>query len=320
MSEFVYAGSTQAVSAFSFASLYDYIQDTRKKLQEPLTLPQYAAAGEAGPVQKVSEIVAADPYRLRTTVFEAIKQSGQNFLEGSLRPVPYQDYPELYRAAQFTMAAAKEFADLDVLIQIYQAKAAGDLYQAMAVSYLNTAWIFVSEHFFMHANAGMLRGEEICFLLGHELGHAQCRHHVIQLLTDVDLGSNIEYSADRAGLIVCAKWLLAHEPAADVRGLLHRAVLSCVATLDKLRLAYKGYYPWQSYPYDELEGRLQSWLDDPGKLPPDQPSHPCDERRALALYHFGQSELLRNLLELEKMPGLLTDSQLQQFMNTLLKK
>ena len=320
MSRFVYAGSAQGVPNFEFVSLYDYIQDTRKKLQEPLTLPQYAVAGEAGPVQKVSEVVAKDPYRLRTAVFEVIKQSSQNFLEGSLRPVPYQDYPELYRAAQFTMAAAKEFADLDVLIQIYQAKNPEDLYQAMAISYLNTAWLFVSEQFFMHANAGMLRDGEICFLLGHELGHAQCRHSVIRLLADVDLGSNMEYSADRAGLIICTKWLLAHEPAEDVAALLHRAVLNCAATLDKLRLAYKGYYPWQSYSYDDLEGRLQSWLDDPGKLPPDQPSHPCDERRALALYHFSQSELFWRFLGLESVPGLLTDNQLQHFMNTLLKK
>lgn len=320
MSDFVYAGTEQTIPEFRFPSLYDFVQRTREELQQTLALPGYAVAGEKEPVQKVSDTISESPYKLRDTVNIALEQFGQNFQPDSLRPVPYQEYPTLYRAAQFTIQTEKKFADLDVLIQIYRAKSKGDLYQAQAISYLNKAWLFISEHLFMQGNADMLRDEEICFILGHELGHAQCRHTVIRLLAGVELGSNVEYSADRAGMIVCAKRALQLHPDMDARQALGRAVLYCVAALDKLGLAYKGFTNWKDYDYGALEEKLRTWLDDPGKLPADSATHPCDERRALALYHFSQSEMLWRLLDLAPEGGLLTDSQLQQFMNTLLKK
>lgn len=320
MAQFIYSGSARNIPDFEFPSLYDFIQDTRRRLQQPLTLPEYAVAYEEEPMQKVTEIIEKDPYRLRIEVNERIRQFGERFQKNTLRPVSYKEYPRLYRAAQFTMATAKQFANLDVLIQVYRANQGEDIYQAMALGYLDRTWLFISEHFFLQPNFGMLQDEEICFLLGHELGHAQCWHNVISMLTGQDIGSNGEYSADRAGLIVCANWLLANRPGTDVKTVIHQAVLSSVATLDKSGLAYKDYYQWNTYDYGELAGRLQAWLDHPGKLPPDGTSHPSDEHRALALYHFSQSEMLWRLLGLESEKGLLTDSQLQQFMNTLLKK
>jgi len=307
------------VPTFTFPSLYEFVEDTRKKLQEPLALPAYAAANEAVLVQKVSEIIAKDPYRLRISLADEAVEREAYFQPNTLRAIRFHEYPGLYRAAQFTTMTAKQFADMDVMIQIYRAKSAEDVYQAKASSYLNKAWLYISEHFFMQPNAGMLRDEEVCFMLGHELGHAQCRHRSISLLTGEWLGSNAEYSADRGGLIICAQWLLRQQPEGQVKDILHRAVLGCVATLDKLGLAYSGFFKWQEYDYDELGKRLQSWLDAPGKLPPDSVTHPCDARRALALYHFSQSELLYRCLGLEPEPGLLTDRHLREFMNTLLK-
>ena len=320
MSEFVYTGTGQGIPKFSFPSLYDYVKSTRKELQKPLVLPKYAVAGEAEPVRKVSEIIREKPYKLRTSVIASMEEKTEDYQPGSLRPVPYREYPVLYRAAQFTVETEKKFAELDVFIQIYRAKKAEDLYQACAYGYLNKAWLFVSEHLFTQGNIDMLRDEEICFILGHELGHAQCRHSVIKLLADTELGSNQEYSADRAGMIVCAARTLRLHPDMDTRQALSLAVLYCVAALDKLRLAYKDYTKWRDYDYDALEEKLRKWLDHPGELPADSASHPCDERRALALYHFSQSEMLWRMLGLEPEAGLLTDMQLQQFMNTLLKK
>lgn len=320
MSEFVYAGTGQNIPEFRFPSLYTFVQQTREELQKPLVLPEYAVAGEKEPVRRVSEIIREKPYMLRTTFTASLENVRQGFLPNSVRPVHYREYPTLYRAAQFTVETEKKFADLDVLIQIYRAKSKGDLYQAKATSYLNKAWLFISEHLFMQSNTDMLRDEEICFILGHELGHAQCRHAVIDLLDNTDLGSNQEYSADRAGMIVCAKRALQLHPDMDARQALGRAVLYCVAALDKPGLAYRGYTNWKDYDYGALEEKLQTWLDHPGKLPADFDTHPCNERRALALYHFSQSEMLWRLLDLAPEGGLLTDSQLQQFMNTLLKK
>lgn len=321
MGRFTCHGSDPSAPPFEFPELCDFVEDMRRRLQQPLTLPDYAAAGEGEMVQKVSDVIAENPYRLRAAISEYAGRMGENFQAGTLRPVRYQEYPKLYRAAQFTMeAAARSFADLDVMIQIYRAAQTGDIYQAKALSYLNKAWLFISEHFFMQPNAGMLRDGEVCFLLGHELGHAQCRHSSIELLTGTSLCSDIEYSADRGGLIICAQWLLRERPQEDRQELLRQAVLCGVAALDKLGLAYRGYYQWQSYDYDELGRRIQGWRDNPGALPPDLATHPCDARRALALHHFSQSELLYRCLGLEPVHGLHTDDQLQDVMNMLLKK
>lgn len=319
MAAFVYRSSMQGVSDFRFPSMQEFVEDTNKRLQEPLVIPEYAVAGEAQPALEVSDAIRAKPYQLRSDVHEVIKNQEQRFQSGTLRPVPYGEYPELYRAAQFTMEVASQFANLDVLIQIYREKSLGDKFQALAVSYLDKGWLFISERFFMHPNIGMLQDSEVCFLLGHELGHAQCRHTSIKLLTKQDPGSNAEYSADRAGLIVCAKWLLRQEPEGDTDALIDRAVLCGIATLKKIDLAYHGFFEWKKFDYDELASQLKTWRSAPKKLAADGATHPVDERRGLAMYYFSQSEMFRRLLGLKSRPGLLTDELLQDLMNTLLK-
>lgn len=319
MAAFVYHGSMRGISEFRFASMSKFVRDTNQKLQEPLAIPEYATAGEAEPAKQVSDVIREKPYQLRSDVHEVIKNQEQRFQSGTLRPVPYEEYPELYRAAQFTMEVASQFANLDVLIQIYREKSLGDKFQALAVSYLNKGWLFISERFFMHPNTGMLQGAEVCFLLGHELGHAQCRHTSIKLLTKQELGSNVEYSADRAGLIVCAKWLLRQQSESGVEALIDRAVLCGIATLKKIDLAYQGFYEWKKFDYDELAAQLKTWRSAPKKLAADGVTHPVDERRGLAMYYFSQSEMFRRLLGLEPLPGLLTDELLRDLMNTLLK-
>lgn len=317
MAEFNYQGIMQGVPNFSFPSLATYVQDIREQLQVPLIIPEYAVAGEQEHAQKVSEILREDPYRLRAKISEAIKGFDASFQPNTLRPVPYGEYPELYKAAMFTVRVSRQFANMDVSIQIYREKSRDFKFQAMAIGYLNKSWLFISERFFMHPNKEMFDNPEVCFLLGHELGHAQCRHTTIKKLASVELGRNVEYSADRAGLIVCAKRMLEAHPSEDPAKAIDRAVLACIATLRKITLAYQDFVDWKSFDYDDLAKQLKAWRASPSSLGEDGATHPLDERRGLAMSYFSQSEMFWRLMGLEPGAGLLSDAHLNDLMNTL---
>ena len=320
LAEFHYQGSMQGVPDFSFPSLATYVRETREKLQAPLVVQEYAVAGEREGAKKVLEIIREKPYQQRSYIGNEIKRINDSFQEGTLRPVPFGEYPELYKAAQFTVKVSRQFAKMDVIIQIYREKVLEDRFQALAVGYLDKGWLFISERFFMHPNTEMLKNAEVCFLLGHELGHAQCRHTTIEQLNGVTLGVNVEYSADRAGLLVCAKWLLEESALSDPAQAIEQAVLCGIAALEKITLAYAGFIDWRSFDYNEVAGQLKAWRDAPTSLGPDVFDHPADERRGLAMYYFSQSAMFWRLLGLEPREGLLTDALLQDLMNTLLKK
>lgn len=298
-------------------TLLDFVETTRERLKEPLRVPDYAAAGEENSISAAMQAIRDDPYALRAALAESVKLLDSRFQEGSLRPIAYGDHPQLYRAGLFVTAVTKELANTDLLIRLYTAKRPEDRYQAMAVSYLDKAWIYVSDRFFQELQ--MVDGGELCFLVGHELGHAHCRHTTISILGGGDVGRNGEYSADRSGLIVCAKWLAAQDPELAPEQIARQAVLRSLSMLDKLEVAYRGGMDWRSYDRQALEDRLQGWLDAPNRLPADSGTHPCDARRALAMYHFSRSRLFCRCAGLpDRGQSLLDDGTLQEFMNTLL--
>lgn len=317
MTGIAYSGNHNTTPGFQIPTLLEFVETTRERLKEPLRVPDYAAAGEENSVSAAMQAIRDDPYALRAALAESVKRLDSRFQEGSLRPISYGDYPQLYRAGLFVTAVTKELANTDLLIRLYTAKRPEDRYQAMAASYLDKAWIYISDRFFRELQ--MVDGGELCFLIGHELGHAHCRHTTIQFLGGGDVGRNGEYSADRSGLIVCAKWLAAQDPELAPEQAARQAVLCGLSMLDKLEVACRGGMDWREYDRQALADRLQGWLDDPNHLPPDGSTHPCNARRALAMYHFSRSRLFYRCAGLPiQGQTLLDDGMLREFMNTLL--
>lgn len=311
----IYRGVHNTSPNFTFPTLLQYIEDMRKRMQRPLHVPIYAAAEEKSKLPDIEKVLKEQPYKLRMKLNEIVKQNDNEY-ESEPRPILYREYPRLYRASLFMIEVTKAFAHVDLLIRLYQAKKPE--YQAFVYSYLDKAWIYVSEQLFLEPQ--LLNEAELCFLLGHELGHAQCLHTTIKLLTDQTLGRDQEYSADRCGFIVCMKWLLKQQPETPVQELAIQAVLYCTALLDKIEIADKKKgMDWKKYDREALHERFQEWLKSPHHLPPDHSSHPCTERRALSLYHFSQSSLFYRCMELpiEADAGLLSDKKLQEVMNLL---
>lgn len=192
------------------------------------------------------------------------------------------------------------------------------MYQASAISYLDKGWIYVSEQFLKEPM--MLNEAELCFLLGHELGHIQCCHASINCLSGSGkLGREKECSADRAGLIFCVKWLMANAPQAPAAELAEKAVLSGACVLDKITKAALSPKKvlWQDYDPKEMARKIERWSDGTAPLGQDSQTHPHDSRRALAMLDFSRSRRFYQCLGLEPPKDATGDQDLVKMMNRL---
>lgn len=308
--DFEYRGKFWMKEGFRFPDLRTYIETTRERLSKPLQVPPYATAGEEKRIQKLSRRTEKDPYLNRTTINEQIRQMNQALTE--VRGIPYEEHPVLYEVCMF---AARELMDADPMIFLYATEEPGLLYNAFAVDHQDKVWIYVSTQFFREH--GMLSDGEMCFLVGHELGHAHCHHSTLSV---TDSGSSDdEYSADRAGMIACTKWILDREPECPPDQAARRALMCGAAVLKKLTVGSEngpGNTDWSAFSYEELQMSVDRAFQGAAFMALRTGSHPTDPHRVMAMVHFSQSQMLYRCLGLE--PGayrdLLTDAQLHRAM------
>ncbi len=308
---FEYHGARWLKDGFRFPSLLEYIERTRLALSAPIQAPAYAAADENRRLETVNEQVKSDPYLSRAAFHESVRKYERVFQ--NVRALSYADNPELYDVCVFT---ANKLMKLTPMIFLYHTLKPGYLYNASATDYQDKARIYVSDQFF--AEHGMLKREELCFIIGHELGHVQC-HHIY--ITSVNLSgtSNDEYSADRAGLIACTAWIRKEDPQCTVDQAAREAVLYAASTLYKLRLAAEkgpGKNKWADFDYDSIRKAIDGVFHGASKLTVSQGSHPHLEHRIMAMVHFSQSQLLWRCLGETPRSGidLYSDIQLQTVM------
>lgn len=307
---FKFSGNTWLRDGFSFPSLYDYIQDTRQRLMQPLPVPDYATAGESQQIQALSEAFRENPYQQRAAFNEAIRKHNESMTHVS--SVAYGEYPMVYDVCVF---ATRQLMHTTPLIFLYSTTDAGYRYNAFATDFQDKALVYLSRQLF--AEHGMLREEELCYIVGHELGHAQCHHSTIAIRADAR-GSDCEYSADRAGMIVCAKWILHHRPDCTPREAARLAVLYGASALKKLDLAMTsgGKQNWAEFNYDGMLDAIDHVFEGASKLTASLGTHPHSRHRVMAMVHFSQSKLFYRCLGLnpEDYRDLYTDQQLQNTM------
>ena len=308
---FEYFGTNWLTDGFTFPSLSDYIKDTKERLRQPLTIPAYATAGEAERIKRFSQHTQDNPYLQRAGFAEVVRQGGEDWSD--LRAIPYGEYPELYNVCVF---ASKILTGVSPIIFLYTAKTLGMLYNACALDYQDKVWIYLSDQLFQEH--GMLKAEELCYLVGHELGHAQCHHTTIR--STADYGSDKEYSADRAGMIVCAKWMLTHISGCQPEYAARQAALYGAATLLKLETAMANgpnKTDWRTaMDYEKLRQDMDGVFDGAARLSISTGSHPHTRHRVMAMINFSQSQLFYRCLGLDPADysGLCSDEHLQRMM------
>ena len=303
---FEYFGTNWLTDGFTFPSLSDYIKDTKE-----LTIPAYATAGEAERIKRFSQLTQDNPYLQRAGFAEVVRQGGEDWSD--LRAIPYGEYPELYNVCVF---ASKILTGVSPIIFLYTAKTLGMLYNACALDYQDKVWIYLSDQLFQEH--GMLKAEELCYLVGHELGHAQCHHTTIR--STANYGSDKEYSADRAGMIVCAKWMLTHISGCQPEYAARQAALYGAATLLKLETAMANgpnKTDWRTaMDYEKLRQDMDGVFDGAARLSISTGSHPHTRHRVMAMINFSQSQLFYRCLGLDPADysGLCSDEHLQRMM------
>lgn len=311
--DFEYRGKFWLKKGFRFPGLTDYIRKTREKLTKPLTLPDYVAAGERRRIRVLTEKTKEDPYLNRAAVNEMIRETNKSFT--ALHSISFGSHPVLYEVCMF---ATRTLMDTEPMIFMYDTQEKGYQYNAFAVDYQDKIWIYVSSQFFRERR--MLTDREMCFLVGHELGHAQCHHSTLATM-DSDTSDN-EYSADRAGMIACARWILAHDPAATAEQAVREALLCGAAVLKKLTIGTKngpGNTDWSEFSYEELRHEVEQNYVKAASMPLSDGTHPHDEHRVMAMDYFSESELMLRLIGADPSAyrNLRTDLQLDKAMAKL---
>lgn len=299
--------------AFVFPGFYDYAQDTKARLRKPLAIPEYATAKEAERITVISKKVQNDPYFKR----DVYAQMAKNMDLQDSRTISYGEYPALYDVCIFV---SREMMGVNPIIYLYTAKSAGMGYNAMALDYLDRVWIYISDRFVKEQN--MVGAEEMCFLVGHELGHAQCHH--VTIASSASDTSDDEYSADRAGMMACTKWIMQHSPELTLQQAIKKALLYSSSALLKIGIGMANGLnntDWNKVTEELVQEEINGIFDGASKRSLGTGTHPVTAHRIMAMDYFSESELIYRCLGLDpkKYPNLATDEQLSKSMAFLLK-
>lgn len=308
--DFEYQGKTYLRGGFRFPGLYEYMEEAKKKLSQPLRVPMYATAGESDRMAAISEKAKKDPYLNRAVFNQLVQNYDKTF--SNVHIVSYNENERLYRICLFVTGQLTEQVPM---IFLYSTDTEGYVYNAFALDHQDKVWIYVSSQFFREH--GMLQDPELCYLIGHELGHAQCHHSTI---TNTASGSSdMEYSADRAGLIACAQWLRKQDPELPMEQAAQQAVLYAAACLQKLANAStseRGTVKWTEFDYDSIQDTIRGIFKGASKMTASVGTHPHTRHRIMAMIHFSQSQLFYRCMNEDprKYEGLLSDQHLQNIM------
>lgn len=295
-------------------SLKEFIEHTYRELQKPLSVPPYATAGESERIAGVTERLSEQPFVGRT----AFSETARSF--GALTPVNYSKYPLLYEICFHAHRVLN--SPVPVLFVYEPGNDKSLVYQAMAVDYMQAFYLYISQNFLQEPD--MASPEELCYLIGHELGHTQCHHTTLRLITKSRGGSNAEYSADRAGLLVAASWLKEKHPDWTLAQVADCAVKAGGTILNKIDVAIahmlkKSKMNWSTYDTEGMHRKFQALFDNPSTLQPYEGTHPTDEHRVVAMHRFACSEKFYRLMGEEPIHGLYSDALLEEVMKYHIK-
>ena len=310
-----YNGKYWLKNGFMQPGLWEFIKTTKEKLAKPLELPDYATAAEEERLEKTNAYFKKNIYAYHNAIHDHIDRIDEGVTK--LRPVYHGNNPLLYDLAMF---AAKTLCNAEPIVYLYTAKTMGYIYQACAIDYLNKAYIYISDVF---ANNRILSSEEMLYLLGHELGHTQCHHSTLGIVTK-ETSVKDEYSADRAGLIACGKWLHEKYPDMSFEEIGKRSVNACVGTMEKISkgneaLRNNSSVDWHLFDNKDLFEQIDDIFRNSKLLGPDGCSHPHTARRYMAAAIFAESEMFCRYMNFEptQYNNLYSDKQLENAMYQL---
>ena len=282
--------------SYGYKSLKEFKTEYIKEAEQSIIVPEYSTNKkfDAKLASLMKEGFKANPTKMFIRMNLYLRNIVRN--DWDTKIINYQEERETYVA---TLKA------VDVLgvkciptIYSYKTKDISYLLNSCALGYGNNINIFLSYYLFNKVLTGSKEKE---FIIGHELGHNQCNSTAIHIL---GIGESFEesrfgeYSADRAGLLVC------------------RDVEAAARALIKVSSA-------ENDTEEKIKEAAHSLVENAEKkivgLRGDKGTHPCVERRVAAMKTFASSQMYARLIGKPREVSMLSDDELEQSLATIIK-
>ncbi len=220
---------------FEIPTFVDYVKARLEKMREPLKVPCYAMKGEAERIDKLYAAIQKNPYEWFSTASNIVSQKIESL---KARPILHSADPLLYNCIMDACAALK----IEKPSAFSYSEGKEMKHNAFAAGYFDMMWIFISEEF---RALNLMKEAELCFIMGHELGHVAAYHSAVRLqsgkgtaYTQEELSPEElhrrEMTADRAGLLAVLWHISKRYPDMDPEEMMQRTLDACRDTLHKL--------------------------------------------------------------------------------------
>ncbi len=288
---------------YGYKTLKEFKDEYIREAEQSIIVPEYSTNKEYDRqvANKMKEQFNSNPAKM------FIKMNG--YLRGVVRDdwdskiINYQEEKETYIA---TLCAVKTLG-INCIPTIYSYKAhkIDDLIQASALGYGNNVNIFLSRYLFDKVLSDIKEKE---FVIGHELGHNRNNSiapHLVGIHKSDEITRWGEYTADRAGLLVC------------------KDVEAAARALVRVRAAWENLTQRTVIPEEKIKEVAHSLVENAEKniinLPLDDSTHPCLERRVAAMKVFASSQMYARLTNIPVDRSMLSDEALEQSLARIIK-
>lgn len=226
---------------FEIPSFANYAQERLGKLLAPMKAPCYAMECEAERISQLYQIIKADPYK---RFAKSSNRASKAISSLDAQPVLRSADPMLHRC----IADASEALKIDKPSAYTCAGGVGSSSESreeimkkavFAQGYMDDVWIFIDRGV---RAAKVFTEDELCFLIGFELGHTAAFHAAIRdealrnkemkALTSEEQRMQ-EMTADRAGLMAVVWQQAKRYPEMDAEEIVRRALACCSSALHK---------------------------------------------------------------------------------------
>ena len=268
---------------YSIRPFDDYVKQRLEDLTAPIKAPLYAMEWEQARLDTLAKHIKKDPYQW----FEACSNTVSNYVDIlKAQSITRKSDPLLYDCVQDACTAL----GVEKPSAFSYSHEGNMRYNAMAVGFMDMMWIFISRHF---RENNILSDAELCFILGHELGHAISCHTSVRLTQQISDEENRkqEFTSDRAGFLA-ALWRISKTyPSLTSDEMVQKTLECCQSVqqkLDLLPVLQKKKQPITPESF-ELMKKKHPITE---KHSSDEDTHPTTWERCEAMKQFAVSVLL----------------------------
>jgi len=281
--KYINGSSHYLKDGYSIRTFADYVKQRLEDLTKPIKAPIYAMEWEQPHLDTLSKHIKNDPYQWFEKCSNAVSQYVDVLKAQSITrrsdPLLYDCVQDACTALGVEKPSAFSFSH------------SGNMrYNAMAVGFMDMMWIFISNHF---REGNILSDAELCFIIGHELGHAVACHTSVSLTQTLSNEENRkhEFTSDRAGFLAALWRISKMYPSLTSDEMVQKALECCQSTLLKLNTLPLLQAKKQPITCESLELMIKK---NPlaEKHSKDDDSHPTVWERCEAMKQFAVSILL----------------------------